>query len=143
MGADDYRLQPRAQSPLASFDHDVNEREELLVHEDLFHSSNIGIELGFPGLNKDNITKNETTIAKLTKRLGEVDYTEAESNILQAFSANRNREINPNDTFKSHSKRQLLISLQEFGLDKAFDYGRCQYLRSLCTGVLYPLSRLL
>ena len=77
------------------------------------------------------------------KDLGEVDYTEAESNILQAISANRNREINPNDTFKSHSKRQLLISLQEFGLDKAFDYGRCQYLRSQCTGVLYPLSRLL
>ena len=28
------------------------------------------------------------------KDLGEVDYTEAESNILQAISANRNREIN-------------------------------------------------
>ena len=64
-------------------------------HEHLFYSTNIGIELGFQdGLNKDNITKNETTIDKLTKRLGEVDYTEAESNILQAISANRNREIN-------------------------------------------------
>ena len=55
------------------------------------------------------------------KDLGEVDYTKAESNYLQAISASRNREININDPFKSHSKRQLLISLQEFGLDKAFD----------------------
>ena len=38
------------------------------------------------------------------KDLGEVDYTEAESNILQAISANRNREININDTFESNSK---------------------------------------
>ena len=38
------------------------------------------------------------------KDLGEVDYTMAESNYLQAISASRNREININDTFKSHSK---------------------------------------
>ena len=57
--------------PLASFDHDANEREELLVYEDLFHSTNIGIHTGIvDGLNKDNITHNETTMVKLTKRFG-------------------------------------------------------------------------
>ena len=48
--------------------------------------------------------------------MGEVDYTEVESYKLQAFSANRNRDINPNDSFKSHFKRQLLISLQRIWL---------------------------
>ena len=48
--------------------------------------------------------------------MGEVDYTEVESYKLQAFSANRNRDINLNDSFKSHFKRQLLSSLQRIWL---------------------------
>ena len=95
LGADDYRLQPLVQSPLASSDDDevfANEREKVQIHEHLFQFADIGVEIGFhtgfsrfSRSNKDNINKNETTIAKLTKRLGEVDYTEVESNILQAF----------------------------------------------------------
>ena len=102
LGADDYRLKPLDNPPLASFDHDANENEELLVLEVLFHSTIIGIHTD--GLNKDNITRNQTTIDNSPKDLGEVDYTKAESNIIQAISANGNREININDTFESNSK---------------------------------------
>ena len=105
LGADDYGLKPLDNPPLASFDQDANDNEELLVLEDLFHSTIIGIHIEeFFGLNKDNITKYETTNANSPKDLGEVDYTKAESNYLQAISANRNREININDTFESLSK---------------------------------------
>ena len=91
--------------PLASFDQDANDNEELLVLEDLFHSTIIGIHIEeFFGLNKDNITKYETTNANSPKDLDEVDYTMAESNYLQAISANRSREININNTFESNSK---------------------------------------
>ena len=88
--------------PLASFDRDANENEELLVLEVLFHSTIIGIHTD--GLNKDNITKSQTTMDNSPKDLDEVDYTMAESNYLQAISASRNREININDTFESLSK---------------------------------------
>ena len=67
------------------------------MHEHLFAISDIGIETGS---NKDNSKIDETNITGLTKRLGEVDYTEVESYKLQAFSANRNRDINLNDSFK-------------------------------------------
>ena len=102
MGADDYGLKPLDNPPLASFDQDANENEELLVLEDLFYSTIIGIHI--EGLNKDNITNHKTTIDNSPKELGEVDYTKAESIILQAISANRSREININDTFESNSK---------------------------------------
>ena len=90
--------------------------EEVLINEHLFYSSNIGVDTGYSGFsrsNKDNINKNETNTTALTKRLGEVDYTEVESYKLQAFSANRNRDISLNDSFKSHFRRQyhLLSSL--------------------------------
>ena len=50
--------------------------------------------------------------------MGEDDYTEVESYKLQAFSANRNRDISLNDSFKSHFKRQyhLLSSLSRIWL---------------------------
>ena len=67
----------------------ANEREEVQIHEHLFYSSNIGVDTGFhtgfSRSNKDNINKNETNTTALTKRLVEVDYTEVESNTLQAF----------------------------------------------------------
>ena len=88
--------------PLASFDRDANENEELLVLEVLFHSTIIGIHTD--GLNKDNITRNQTTIDNSPKDLGEVDYTKAESNILQVISAKKSREVNIDKTFESLSK---------------------------------------
>ena len=105
MGADDYGLKPLDNPPLASFDQDANDNEELLVLEDLFHSTIIGIHIEeFFGLNKDNITKYETTNANSPKDLGEVDYTKAESNILQVISAKKSREVNIDKTFESLSK---------------------------------------
>ena len=56
------------------------------------------------GLNKDNITNHKTTIDNSPKELGEVDYTKAESIILQANSAKKSREINIDETFESLSK---------------------------------------
>ena len=43
LGADDYGLEPLDNPPLASFDQDANENEELLILEDLFHSTTKGI----------------------------------------------------------------------------------------------------
>ena len=67
---------PLYNPPLSKSDDDANEREEVLIHEHLFDSSNIGVETGS---NKDNSKIDETNITGLTKRLGEVDYTEVES----------------------------------------------------------------
>ena len=71
---------PLYNPPLSKSDDDANEREEVQVYEHLFDSSNIGVETGFEtGSNKDNSKIDETNITGLTKRLGEVDYTEVES----------------------------------------------------------------
>ena len=67
---------PLYNPPLSKSDDDANEREEVLIHEHLFDSSNIGVETGS---NKDNNKIDETINNNLTKRLGEVDYTEVES----------------------------------------------------------------
>ena len=91
---------PLYNPPLSKSDDVANEREEVQVHEHLFNSSNIGIVTGSI---KTIVNKNETSVTGLTKRLGEVDYTEAESLLkITAYSANRNRAINLNDSDKSH-----------------------------------------
>ena len=40
LGADDYRLQPMDNPPLASFDQDANDNEELLILEDFIPLQN-------------------------------------------------------------------------------------------------------
>ena len=56
------------------------------------------------GSGETKVNPDETNNTKLTKRLGEVDYTEAESLLnFTTSSANRNRDININDFDKSHS----------------------------------------
>ena len=96
---------PLYNPPLSKSDDDANEREEVLIHEHLFDSSNIGVETGS---NKDNNKIDETINNNLTKRLGEVDYTEVES-LNYTYSANRNRAISLNDSDKSHFKRHYQL----------------------------------
>ena len=98
---------PLYNPPLSKSDDDANEREEVLIHEHLFDSSNIGVETGSI---KTIVNKNETSVTGLTKRLGEVDYTEVESLLrITAYSANRNRAISLNDSDKSHFKRHYQL----------------------------------
>ena len=92
---------PLYNPPLSKSDDVVaNEKAGVQIHELLLSSSDIGIETGSI---KTIVNKNETSVTGLTKRLGEVDYTEAESLLkITAYSANRNRAINLNDSDKSH-----------------------------------------
>ena len=83
----------------------ANERAEVLIHEHLFNHSVKGI---VTGSNKDNNKIDETINNNLTKRLGEVDYTEVES-LNYTYSANRNRDISLNDSDKSHFKRHYQL----------------------------------
>ena len=64
---------------------------------------NMGIALG-TGSIKTIVRTIETSVTGLTKRLGEVDYTRAESfTLITTSSANRNRAMNINHSDKSHS----------------------------------------
>ena len=74
--ADDYRSDPSYSFPFSKSDDVANERAEVQIHEHLFNHSNIGV---VTGSNKDKSKKYETTNNNTTKRLGEVDYTKAES----------------------------------------------------------------
>ena len=139
--ADDYRSHPSYSVPFSKSDDEANEKRRGSDHEHLFDSPNIGVETGSI---KDNIEKNETNITALTKRLGEDDYTEVESYKLQAFSANRNRDISLNDSFKSHFKRQyhLLSSLSRIWLGQGIRSWPLSIIKeSVGTGVLSPRSR--
>ena len=79
--ADDYRLDPSYNLPFTKSDDVVaNERVGVQIHEHLFTFPDIGIETGSI---KDNSKINETNNNNPTKRLGEVDYTKAESLNLQ------------------------------------------------------------
>ena len=85
----------------------ANEKQEFLVHEPLFilldTASYFRTGIG-TGSGETKVNPDETNNTKLTKRLGEVDYTEAESLLnFTTSSANRNRDINTNDFDKSHS----------------------------------------
>ena len=77
---------------------------------------------------KTIVNTDETNLTELTKRLGEVDYTRAESLLLiTSSSANRNRAMNINDQDKSHSLKDIetsTSSLPRIDLIKAFDHGR-------------------
>ena len=80
LGADDYRLDPSHNPPYSKSDDEANEKAEVQMHELLLHSSIIGIETGIgTGSRETIVNPDETNDTKLTKRLGEVDYTEAES----------------------------------------------------------------
>ena len=62
---------------------------------------NMGIETGSI---KTIVNTGETNSNEPTKRLGEVDYTTGRIfNLITAYSANRNRDININNSDKSHS----------------------------------------
>ena len=77
MSADDDRPNPLYNPPLSKSDDVVaNEKAGVQIHELLFSSSDIGIETGSI---KTIVRTIETSVTGLTKRLGEVDYTEAES----------------------------------------------------------------
>ena len=81
LGADDYRLDPSHNPPYSkSDDVEANERVEVQIDEHLLLLLNIGIKTGSI---KDNSKKNETNNNNPTKRLGEVDYSKAESLKLQ------------------------------------------------------------
>ena len=67
-------------------DDEANKREGVQIHEHLFANSNIGIETGSV---KDIIKKNETNYENLTKRLGEVDYTNGRISITTTYSATK------------------------------------------------------
>ena len=54
LGADDYRLQPMDNPPLASFDQDANDKEELLILEDFIPFQYHRHSYIRYGLNKDN-----------------------------------------------------------------------------------------
>ena len=64
----------------------ANEKQEFLIHEPLFFlldtgnltDTGIGTGIG-TGSGETIVNPDETNNTKLTKRLGEVDYTEAES----------------------------------------------------------------
>ena len=45
LGADEYGLKPMDNPPLASFDQDANDKEELLVLEDFIPFQTIGIHI--------------------------------------------------------------------------------------------------
>ena len=89
--ADDYRLDPSYNPPFTKSDDVVaNERVGVQIHEHLFTFPDIGIETGSI---KDNSKKNETNNNNPTKRLGEVDYSKAESLKLQLIlQGNHNHE---------------------------------------------------
>ena len=68
---------PLYNPPLSKSDDVVaNEKAGVQIHELLLSSSDIGIETGSI---KTIVRTIETSVTGLTKRLGEVDYTEAES----------------------------------------------------------------
>ena len=77
LSADDDRPNPLYNPPLSKSDDVVaNEKAGVQIHELLLSSSDIGIETGSI---KTIVRTIETSVTGLTKRLGEVDYTEAES----------------------------------------------------------------
>ena len=81
----------------------ANEKQEFLLYEPLFILLDTASYFR-TGSGETKVNPDETNNAKLTKRLGEVDYTEAESLLnFTTSSANRNRDININDLDKSHS----------------------------------------
>ena len=86
--------------PFSKSDDVANERAEVQIHEHLFNHSNIGV---VTGSNKDKSKKYETTNNNTTKRLGEVDYTKAESLKLLLLILQENTNININDLNKSLS----------------------------------------
>ena len=77
---------------------------------------------------KTIVNTDETNLTELTKRLGEVDYTRAESLLrITSSSANRNRAMNINDQDKSHSLKDIetsTSSLPRIDLTKGFDHCR-------------------
>ena len=70
------------------------------MHEHLFNHSDIGVVTGSV---KDNSKKYKTNNKNTTKRLGEVDYTKAESLKLLLLILQENTNININDLNKSLS----------------------------------------
>ena len=129
--ADDYRLKTPEQSPLTRFDEVVgNEKQEFLVHELLFILLDTAIHIGNTGTGsiKTIVNTDETSAIKLTKRLGEVDYTEAEVfTLIYNSSANRNKDINTDDSDELHIKKGIKIStssLSRVDLRKVFNHCR-------------------
>ena len=84
--ADDYRSSPSYSVPFTKSDDVANESEGVQMHEHLFANTDIGV---VTGSNKDKSKKYETTNNNTTKRLGEVDYTKAESFKTTTYSATK------------------------------------------------------
>ena len=124
--------QPLEQSPLTRFDDVVdNEKQEFLLHEPLLillDTANY-VDTGIhTGSKETNINTDETIGIKLTKTLGEVDYTEAEVfTLIYNSSANRNKDINFDDSDELHIKKGIKIStssLSRVDLRKVFNHCR-------------------
>ena len=90
---------------------------------------------------KTIVNTNETNSTGLTKRLGEVDYTRAESLFKLQLILQRNRAMNISDSDKSHFLKGIKTftsSLPRIDLTKAYDHCRGPLLIKKLNGTGVP-----